>query len=173
NSATPHERRLRSSLGLPRPSRHPLPARLVDGGVCLPVLVLVAFKAERIEYFLRLFDVLDSQDAAGMTPPLRILPRRFEGGEQCAKVAKAQCGIVAGGNDVAAAGNLLAFDHERPQPLDRVVHFPSSWSLSRYSLAAANASVPKRIFVVESPSPSTMRPRIRFSLSTFARSASI
>src|SRR5690606_38659317 len=57
-----------------------LPARLVDGGVGLPVLVLVAFKAERIEHILRRFDVLHGQDAAGMTPTRRILPRRFEGG---------------------------------------------------------------------------------------------
>src|SRR5690606_22182877 len=57
-----------------------LPARLVDGGVGLPVLVFVAFNAERIEHVLRGFDVLHGQDAAGMTPTLRILPRRFEGG---------------------------------------------------------------------------------------------
>src|SRR5690606_13483990 len=60
------------------------------------------------------------------------------------------------------------------QKLDQLgnVHFPSSWSRSRYSLAAANASAPMRITRVESPSHATMRPRIRFSRSTSARSAS-
>src|SRR5690606_15363079 len=93
-----------------------LPARLVDGGVGLPVLVLVAFKAERIEHVLRLFDVLNSQDAAGMTPTLRILPRRFEGvGGFGKRVAHAMLVPVA----VELAPRVV-------QPLDQVHHFPSS-----------------------------------------------
>src|SRR5690606_41361034 len=72
--------RARSASTSSRLILHPLPARLVDGGVGLPILVLVAFKAERIEHVLRRFDVLHGQDAAGMAPTLRRLPRRFEGG---------------------------------------------------------------------------------------------
>src|SRR5690606_3141218 len=108
-----------------------LPARLVDGGVCLPVLVLVAFKAERIEHVLRLFDVLNGQDAAGMTPTLRILPRRYEGGG----------GFGNRVADVMLVTVVVELAPRVVQPFDQVTHgLPPGRAAGRHSCAPPHRS---------------------------------